>query len=244
MSRQRLVADLPLIAELCPTPMSVLKSSLKLEGAYPMKLVGSSNQQIRHYMYDASGTVAAGGTAQLVLAQSQSRSFLLLQNNSAGNLWFEFGSARATATLTSDKVTSVSVTNAGFGFTKPPVVRFYGGGYELGGGKNVNPSYLGLNQPNGSSPSNPADAVAVLTTGAVSSIVVNDGGAKYVKAPFVFLFNNDLDPYGCAVPSATSGILLTAGSSPLIWNGTTCPTDPIAVFGADTGAAFVCKWMD
>lgn len=203
-----------------------------------MKLVSAGLQQVRHPLYDASGTITTGGTPQLVLAQSQARSFLLLGNNSAGDLLFEIGSARATSTISNGAVTGFTITNAGFGFTVPPVVRL------LGGGNAGNSSFLGLNQPNGAAPSNVATAVAVLTGGAVSGFTITNPGSGYVKAPYVFIFNSDLDPYGAAVPSATTGILIKSGSPPVIFNGTCCPTDPVAVFGATTGAAFTCKWMD
>ncbi len=206
-------------------------------------LVGAYMQQKRFPLYCADGTVATGGTPQLVLPQVPSRSFLKIQNLSAGPLWFEFGSARATCALTSGAVSGFTVTNAGFGFTRPPVV------YLFGGGAAGNGSYLGLGQPGGAAPDSslgagrPAKAHAVLTTGTVSSIVIDDPGAGYVIAPYVFLFNDDLDPYGCAAPSATSGMLLSSNSAPYILNGTSCFTDAVAVFGATTGQNFLCRWM-
>ena len=203
-----------------------------------MKLVGAGGQQVRHPLFDASGTIAAGGTAQLVLPQAQARSKLILGNNSAGPMFLEFGSARATATITNGVVTSVAITNGGFKFTKPPIVRF------LGGGTINNSSYLGLGQPNGASPSNVATGRAILTGDAVSSIVVDNGGAGYVIAPYVFIENSDLDPYGCAKPALNVGILLPAQGAPLVFNGTALTTDAVAIFGASTGQAFVCKWMD
>ena len=218
-----------------------------------MKLIGADQQQRRHVLYDASSTITAGGTPQLVLAQSQSRSFLKLQNLSNGPLWFEFGSARATCALTSGVVTSVTITNAGFNFSKPPVVRFLGGGTGGSGsgslyGDSSNTSYLGLNQPNGLTPSNYAVGHAVMTGSvpnqSVASITIDNGGTYYQIAPYVFIFNSDLDPYGCAVPSANVGMMLAAQSPPYILNGTCCTTDPIAVFGATTGQSYLCKWMD
>ena len=210
-----------------------------------MKLVSAGNQQVQHPWYAADGTITTGGTPQLVLARSAARSFLLLQNTSSTNLFFEFGSARATCTISGGVVNSVTITNAGFNFTKPPIVRFLGGG-----NSGINP-YLGLNQPNGAPPSNPgplsgnavATGIANLSGNSVSSITITNGGAGYAIAPYVFIANSDLDPYGCAAPSATAGMLLTPGGSFYV-NGTTCTTDPIAVYGATTGQAFVCRWMD
>lgn len=202
-----------------------------------MKLVGAGGQQVAHYLYDASGSVTTGGTAQLVLAQSMSRSFLFLENTSAANLTFEFGAARATCSLSSGGVSSVSVTNGGFGYTYPPSVLF------LGGGGPGNSTYLGLNQPNGASPSNVATAVATLSGGSVNAITVNYSGSGYLIAPFVFLINYPNDPYGCAKPAATTGIVLASGGS-MVWNGTACPTDAIAVYGGTTSQTFTVKWMD
>ena len=211
-------------------------------------LVGAYMQQKRFPLYCADGTITSGGTAQLVLPQVPSRSLLKIQNLSNGPLWFEFGSARATATLTSGAVSSFTITNAGFNFTKPPVVKLFGGG------KAGNGSYLGLGQPGGEAPVStlglgvPALAYATLSGGAVNAIVLEQhhgytGGIGYVCAPYVFMMNSDLDPNGCAVPSATSGMLLTAQSAPYILDGTSCHTDAISVYGATTGQAFLCRWM-
>jgi hypothetical protein len=206
-------------------------------------LVAAGQQTKRFPLFTADGSITTGGTAQLVLPQVQSRSLLKLQNTSAGPLWFEFGSARATCAISSGVVSSVTVTNAGFNFTKPPVVTFFGGG------KAGNGSFLGLNQPGGEGPNSmlgvgrPAKAHAVLTSNAVSSIVIDDPGAGYAIAPYVFIYNSDLDPYGCAVPSVGAGLLLAANSPPLLIDGTSCHTDPIAVFGATPGQTFLCRWM-
>jgi len=207
-----------------------------------MRLPGSPNQMGTHHLFVADGTIANGTLPQLVLAQSVSRSLLILENNNAsGNLNFEFGSARGTAVLTSGAVTSVTITNAGFGFTNAPVVRF------LGGGTFGNASYLGLNQPNGPTPQNAAQGIAVLgsggSAGTVVSVTITNPGAGYVKAPYVLFTNSDLDPYGCSTPSATVGLLLAPAGGAVTFNGTCCPTDAVAVFGA-TNATFVCRWME
>lgn len=210
-----------------------------------MKLAGAANQQVNHYLYSVDGTVTTGGTPQLLLARSLSRSYLLVQNVSNGPMWVEIGSARATAVITSGKVTSVSLTNAGFNFSKPPVVRFMGGGPAGGSsGPLSNKSYIGLAQPGAPAPSRPALGHAVLSGSVVSSIVVDDPGAGYVLAPYVLIMNSDLDPAGCAVPSATSGILLAGQGDKLEFNGTVCPTDPVAIFGATTAQGFICRWSE
>jgi hypothetical protein len=202
-----------------------------------MKLVGSRGQIVRDFMYDASGTITTGGTAQLILPERKTTSLILLQNISDTAMYVEFGSARATATLTSGVVTSISVTNGGFGFTKPPIVQFLGGGAGNGG-----PS-LGCGEPSYPSPANPAKGTAVLVAGAVSSITIDNGGSGYKIAPYVLITNSVDDPFGCATPSATSGYELTASGGPLQLNGTACTTDPIAIFCATTGKAFLAKWM-
>lgn len=202
-----------------------------------MHLVGARGQFVRDFMYDASGTVTTGGTAQLILPEHALRTAFFIQNISNGNLLVEFGGARATAVLTNGVVTSVSVTNAGFGYTIPPRVKFFGGG-----DKNKNPTYLCPGLPGNLSPSASASAHAVLVGGAVSSIVIDSGGANYVEAPYVFLQSSEQDPYGAALPSATVGALLSAGGGSLFYNGTTTTTDAISVYGGTTGQAFTVKY--
>ena len=174
-------------------------------------------------------------------------SHFLIQNNSATNVMFvEFGSARATATITNGAVSALTVTNGGFGFTYPPVVRFAGGGHA------GNMKYLGLNQPGGDGPTSTqvvgrqAKAHAVLTGGVVTSIVIDDPGAGYVIAPYVFIANTGLDPYGCASPffgSVTSGIQIAANGGSYYMNGTVCPTDPISIYCSASTQPFTFKWM-
>jgi hypothetical protein len=217
-----------------------------------MKLVGAGGQQVAHYLYNADGTT--GASAKLVLPRNLSRSMLFFQNlHASATMYLEIGYGTATATLTSGAVSSIAVNNAGFNYTKPPLIRILGGGYAQGasgraGGPNT--SYLGLNQPGGPSPAKPAYAVATLSGGTISAITLTEGpngevvgGALYQIAPYVQIIGSDLDPYGCAVPSATSGIQLGAGQS-LYWNGTACPTDPVAVYSSTSGANFTCRWMD
>lgn len=207
-----------------------------------MKIVGASGQVAAHPLYYADAVMT--GSAQLVLARSQARCFLMFQNTGSHAMYVEIGSARAHATLTSGAVSSVTVDNAGFNFTKPPVVRF------LGGGNAGNSAYAGLGQPGGASPNSsltagrPAQARAVLTTGAVTSIVVDDGGAGYVTAPYVLIFNDDLDPNGAAIPSATSGIVLPANmTAPIAFEGTFCPTESISVLGTASDV-LLARWSD
>jgi hypothetical protein len=211
-----------------------------------MKLIGSGGQGRNDYGFRADGTIASGGTPQLLLPATSTRSFLVVQNLSSGSLWIDFGGPRAHATLTSGVVTSVTVDNAGFGYTLPPVVRFIGG---LAGVSST-AAHAGFDtaQPaptNAYGGGRPAQAVAVLVGGAVSSITVTDGGTGYTNVPYVFLHNRREDPFGCADPSVSSGsgILLGANGGSYYVNGTVCPTDPVAIYGATTSQAFTCMWL-
>jgi hypothetical protein len=212
-------------------------------------LVGASQQFKRFPLFCADGAIATANVAQLVLPEVPARSFLKLQNLSAGPLWFEFGSARAVATISGGSLSAVTVINGGFNFTVAPAIHFWGGGH---GG---NSSYLGLGQPGGQGVDSRIGAAqvpvahCVMASAApnpglmVSSIVIDTPGAGFATAPYVFISNVSLDPYGCAAPAVGVGMLLTAGSDPYIVNGTSCHTDPIAVFGATKGQAFLCRWM-
>ncbi len=209
-----------------------------------MKLVGSAGQQRRDFMFDASGTITTGGTPQLILPERKSTSFLQIQNLSTGPLLVEFGSARATCTIANGAVNAVTVTNAGFGFTKPPRILFYGGGQQDDFNPLIkNTTFIGIGLVDYPSPSKVAHALGVLTTGALSSVTILDGGAGYVVAPQVFLANDHNDPNGAAAPSATVGVLLAASGGSIFFNGTTCTTDAVSIFGATTGQAYSAKWM-
>ena len=71
--------------------------------------------------------------------------------------------ATGTATLTGSFVTSVSITDSGYGYTNTPMVRFIGGG---GSG---------------------AQAVAVVSNGVVTAINVFNAGYGYTNAPLVVI---------------------------------------------------------
>lgn len=204
-----------------------------------MKLVGASGQFVKHPTFNLSGTITTGGTAQLILPERTRCSMLLVQNISTTVMYLEIGSARATATITNGVVTSVAVTNAGFGFTVPPVIEFLGGGDAA-----ANPNYLGAGLPGYQCPTNVAKAHAVLSAGTVGSIVVDNGGTNYVKAPYVFMRNAENDPYGVATPSATSGIELGANGGSYYQNGTCCTTDSLALFCSASTSAFTVEFMD
>lgn len=214
-----------------------------------MKIQGTGGQARHDPLYVADGSIAAGGTCQLALAQSVNRSYLLIQNTSNGPLYVEFGSGRATCTISGGVVNNVTVTNAGQGFSRAPSIRFVGGGGA--DGPNGNSSYLGLPQYGAAAAHHTAKAHAVMAGNApnmtISSIVIDDGGSNYLCAPAVFIENSRLDPYGVAAaattPGATVGVLLDPGEK-LEWNGTVCPTDPVSIIGDTTGQTYVLRWMD
>lgn len=200
------------------------------------RIVGFTEQQVLTPVYRADGTITTGGTPQLVLPRAAPRSSVLIQNTSASDtLYFEFGSARATATVSGGEVTAVTVTNAGFGFTYAPSVHF------LGGGNMYNGRDLGLGYPNQLAPSNFATAHCVLSNGSISSIVIDNPGAGYDCAPYVLLLNDPNDNYGAAAPSATSGFKLNPGQ----WfqqDSSIVHTDAVAVYGATTGDSWFCQY--
>lgn len=207
------------------------------------KLIGSSGQYAgSEYLFDASGAITAGGTAQLVLPKARSRSSLIIENISDTNMIFEFGGARATATLTNGTVSSCSITNTGMGYSLPPHITFYGG-QDV---QQTMPAYTIQGSADYISPSSVAKATCVMTGVApnmtVSSITIDNPGSNYAYPPYVFIHNNALDPFGSAVPSATSGILLLPSGGSYTPNGTICTTDQISVFCTATGRAFTCKY--
>jgi len=200
------------------------------------RMVGFAEQQNLIPVYRADGTIAAGGTPQLILPRAAPRSSIIIQNTSTSDtIYLEFGCARATATVSGGKVTAVTVTNAGFGFTYAPSVHF------LGGGNLLNGRDLGVGYPNQNAPSNYATAHCVLSGGAISSIVIDNPGSGYDCAPYVQLLNDPNDNYGCAVPSATVGYKLTAGSV-FRESYNVVTTDTIAVYGGTTGDSWFCMY--
>lgn len=216
-----------------------------------MRWQGIAGQQKRDLTYDASGTITAGGTAQLLLPEAKSRGYLLVQNISAYPMNLEMGSARATCTINSSgQVSTITVTNAGFNFTYPPDVVFIGGGgFGQSGMYGTNLNFVGIGGVGYPAPSAPAKAHCVMGTSGiagltVSSIVIDNPGSGYLSAPFVFIHNSLRDPAGVATPSATSGILLTANGGSIIFDGSSCPTDQLALYCGTTSAAFACKYME
>lgn len=213
-----------------------------------MRLPGAAGQiNNAEYVFDASGTIASGGTAQLVIPKAKSRSLLVFENISDTNMYLEIGAARASATLSSGTVASCAVTNAGFGYSVAPVIEFCGGAFD--NANQITPTFTTPGLPDYTAPaggSRRARAHCVMTGTApnmtVSSIVIDDPGKGYLYPPYVFLRNSPNDPFGCATPSATSGLLILANGGSFNLNGTICTTDQIAVFCASSSKAYACKW--
>lgn len=223
-----------------------------------MYLVGARGQQRSDHLYDASGTITTGGTAQLLLPANVSRSFLMIQNISDTVMTVKFGAARLTATLTSGVITSVAVNDGGFGFTNlngiRPAIQVLGGGTDQ---RSYGNSFVGVGQPdypvptagsNNVQTASPASLVPVMATAGglggqlITSVTIQSGGSGYKTAPYLHVMNSRFDPIGCATPSATSGIQLAASGGSLTFNGTMCPTDPIGIFCTASSKAFTCIW--
>ncbi len=215
-----------------------------------MKAIGASGQTGPHRLYTLDGKIAVGSTSQLVTPIPFSRSFALFQNTSSAPMYLEFGSARATATISGGAVSAVTITNGGFGFTAPPVIEFMGGA-AYNPRIAVGPSGCGL--PGYASPSNvpnnlggrPAKARCVLTAGVVTSITIDDPGAGYAIAPYMDISNPHSDRYGAADPyygSVNSGQYVPGGGSYYI-NGTVCDTEQWSVWCATINSTYLFRWM-
>ena len=209
-----------------------------------MRHPGIGEQIVSINGYRADGTIASNSAPQLILPNAAPRSSVLLQNASDTVMYFEFGSARASATITNGVVTSCTVLNAGFGFTYAPLVQF------VGGGSNGNGRNLGVGYPSQISPSNTATAQCVMTSdgyGAgkskVSSITITNGGANYATAPYVRLINDPNDAFGCADPSLSSGTGLVLYPGQSIYEAhSVVTTDPVSVWCSATGKKFFCRY--
>lgn len=206
-------------------------------------LVGMRGQVYSDHLFDASGVIASGGAAQLLLPMAKTRSSLIIENISDTNMFLEFGAARATATLTSGTVTSCSVSNTGFGYSRPPKIIFLAGAWD--NPNQTTPTYSIQGCPCWQTPSNPAQARCVMSGNApnqfVGSILIDNPGSGYAYPPYVLLVNDPLDPFGVALPSTTVGIELLPGGS-YTANGSVTTTDQISIICATTGKAFTCKY--
>jgi hypothetical protein len=215
-----------------------------------MYLQGTANQAGPHFRYRADGTIASATLPQLILPQSRTRTTFLFLNNSTVAMWIEIGPARAHAVMTGGSVTSVvfntqGLDNAGFNYTKPPIVRALGGD-----GKLVTPTSWPGNKgqvttdvPSGPV-SRPAIISATISGGHITGFTITDPGAGYVNAPELYLENDPYDPFGCADPSVGggSGFLIQPGGS-IGSDSTACDTSAIAVFCGTAGSPFACAYM-
>jgi hypothetical protein len=219
-----------------------------------MNLLNSGYQGGTFRAYRADGTL--GNTSpKLILPQATSRSYLSIQNIGTTTMYMDHGGARATATLTAGVVTGFTILNGGFGYTLPPHVQLKGGG---------GPTFVALAAsgwdgrgqidnwpvPNGvntiATPPiffRPAQAIAVLTAGVITSFTIQDGGAGYVNPPEVLITNDQNDPFGCADPSKSSGsgFILYAGGGYFL-NGTFCHTDAIALYASGGSASYAAEY--
>lgn len=199
-----------------------------------------------HFIYDCSNTITLGGAAQLVLPYMKGRCSFEIVNMSDTNMYMGFGGARAHATLTDTSVSSITVDNAGFGYTLAPSVQFIGGGNT--GWNMQNSSFLGNKEVGSPAPAHPAKAHCVMAGSAgaltVASIVIDDPGV-YATAPRIFLKNNPNDPYGAFLPAASSpgSIILGANGGNYYRNHTACFDDQVSIICATTAKVFTSYYM-
>lgn len=180
---------------------------------------------------DFSGTIAVGGTPQLVLPQQPRRLTLFIASLAAVNtITIGIGPPACTATLTGTTITAITLNNAGIGYAVRPNVRILGG--LIDGDYQLNPARI-------------AQAHAVMAGVApnqtISSIVIDDPGSGYLVKPLIYL-ENPLPTLGggATIPSATAGIPLLAGSSLSFSGSFVVPTSAVALFSSGTDA-YVCK---
>lgn len=174
-------------------------------------------------IYDFSGSIASSGTPQLIVPVVLNRSYLIIQNISSTAIYIGIGPATATCSISGGVVTSITVVNAGFGYTYPPSVVFLSNLT----GPFATPAAIPLNSA--PSPIVPASAHANISNGTVS-VTLDTGGVGYTKAPYVLLQNDPRDPYGCFSPSSTQGISLIANGS-FVMESSAVTTSQIAVNG-------------
>lgn len=78
-------------------------SSIVISDANPLP-VSSSGSGAPVTKISRSGTIAAGGTSQLLMAENGSRKGMSLQNNSTGDLWIDEINANAVLSQPSQKI--------------------------------------------------------------------------------------------------------------------------------------------
>ena len=213
-----------------------------------MQLNSVRGQTARDIMFSVTGTITSP-TKQLVLPEQLDRTSFIFQNLSSNVMYLEIGAGEATATVSGGAVTGISGVNNGFNYTIPPKVKLMGGGRAMG-----NTTFVGCTSPGYSRPGDscgtfmqpygtPAEAHAVVSGGSISSYVVENPGSGYVIAPWVCLENDTNDPNGVADPSTNSGSgIYVAAHGTITFNGTVCPTSPIAVYCATSGSTWQAKF--
>lgn len=219
-----------------------------------MYLPNTAHQQGLHRAFRADSTITTGGTAQLILPVASSRASLMVMNISSYAMYLEHGPARFLFTISGGQVTGSSIVNAGFNYTTAPEIELRGGF----GPYVANSSWSGIGLNDSQAPSGlavqgdistnvtynrPARAHCTISGGAVNSIVIDDEGYGYINPPMAYVKNNNFDPFGCAVPSTTSGIYLAPTDGYYLINGTTCWTDQVALYCGTSAAPFVCEYM-
>ncbi len=214
-----------------------------------MYLIGARGQQQADRHYKFVGTIASGTASQLVTPIPLSRAYFIFQNTSSAVMWMGCGSAVATATIAGGAVTALTIVNGGFGFTAPPAVDLLGGAAfcpleGLGPSGAGMPGYAAPNNFPNNAGYRPAKVRSVLTSGVITSFIIDDPGAGYAFAPYVDIHNAYSDRYGCfdafygGVPT---GFELGAGQS-YVQNSTAVSTDQISVFCATVGASYFFAW--
>lgn len=220
-----------------------------------MYLPNTQAQGGLHRAFRADGAIAQTNTPQLILPVAVSRGMWMVMNISASVMFLEHGPARFTATITNSAVSAITIANGGFGYTIPPILQAAGGylpyvANSAWDGRGL----IGSQAPSGLSPqgdiqnpvyARPAKLRAVLTTGVVTSVVIDDGGFGYINPPEIVVENHPNDPFGCASPyfgSAHSGIYLGPDGGFYYINGTACWTDAVSISGT-ADAVFTVEYM-
>lgn len=209
-------------------------------------IVGFRRQADQFDLYTFSGTIAVGGTAQVLLPQQPTRCYLQIQNTSAALLTVGIGPATCTPTLSGGKITAVAVANGGLGYVVAPQVVFLGGLAPVNAGLvasdfNMDPTRIKQ------SSFRPAQAVATIAAGVVTAITVTDQGNGYLSLPYVYLYNPPPDLGGGAItPSATVGLQLAGATAPaaggsVTYENSVVPTGAVNIFGGTGAQAFEVK---
>ena len=79
--------------ETVPGSVTVSNTPLPVSVPNPLPVIGQTGA-----LTDVSGTIAAGGTSQVLQAAQTARKYILIQNISSGNLYINFTSAATTGT--------------------------------------------------------------------------------------------------------------------------------------------------